>query len=322
MPSRRTVAIRLEPAERRDGALARHLNARKLVRWSDKKVEPTLATIDVPCVLMVANTVRTALEWFRKAARATAARRRGVALERELFLVTGRMRPLDRQKTLDAVESRLEGREPTLVVATQCIEAGVDWDFDAMISECASWDALVQRMGRVNRRGERHDAECFILQAQRTFKGPDAGEKSCPVYGEHEIRTASWIADVSPVRCTPGVHAGSSGGLRAPADFRPGADSGMPRSLVPEPGRWPRFRCIRLPQAARTRGKLRPPGSRHDRATPRRVAECGCVALAWCPSRECGAVRAVDRRSKRRPARPCTTSPSGTGSIRSDRAPQ
>ena len=196
--------FQLKQAERRDKALAPRLNARKLVRWSDKKVEQTLATIDVPCVLMVANTVRTALEWFKKAAKAKPARRRGVVLERELFLVTGRMRPLDRQKTLDAVETRLEGREPTLVVATQCIEAGVDWDFDAMISECASWDALVQRMGRVNRRGERHDAECFILRAQRTFKRTDTGEKSCPVYREHEIRTAGWLAEVSPIQCTPG----------------------------------------------------------------------------------------------------------------------
>ena len=152
----------------------------------------------------VANTVRTALEWFRKAAKAKAAWRRGVAPERERFLVTGRMRPLDRRKTLDAVETRLEGREPTPVVATQCIEACVDWDFDAMISECASWDALVQRMGRVNRRGERHDAECFILQAQRTFKGPDTGEKTCPVYREHEIRTAGWLEDGSPIRRAPG----------------------------------------------------------------------------------------------------------------------
>ena len=197
--------FQLKQAERHDKALAPRLNARKVVRWSDKKVEQLLATIDVPCVLMVANTVRTALEWFRKSAKARAARRQGVALERERFLVTGRMRPLDRQKTLDAVEPRLEGREPTLVVATQCIEAGVDWDFDAMISECASWDALVQRMGRVNRRGERHDAECFILQAQRIFKGTDSGEKSCPVYQEHELRTASWLSDISPIRCAPGA---------------------------------------------------------------------------------------------------------------------
>ena len=194
----------LEEEDYRDEALSPRLIARKLVRWSDGKVEQILATVDAPCVLMVANTVRTALEWFKKAAKTQARQRRGAALERELFLVTGRMRPLDRQRTLDAVESRLNGREPTLVVATQCVEAGVDWDFDAMVSECASWDALVQRMGRVNRRGKRHDAECFVLQAQRTFKEPDTGEKSCPVYGEHEAKTASWLADVSPLRCTPG----------------------------------------------------------------------------------------------------------------------
>ena len=196
--------FQLKQAERRDKALAPRLNAPKLVRWSDKKVEQTLATIDVPCVLMVANTVRTALEWFKKAAKAEAARRRGVTLERKLFLVTGRMRQLDRQKTLEAVERRLKGRDPTLVVATQCVEAGVDWDFDAMISECASWDALVQRMGRVNRRGKRHDAECFILKAQRTFNRTGVAEKSCPVYREYEIRTAGWLAEASPLRCPPG----------------------------------------------------------------------------------------------------------------------
>lgn len=115
------------------------------------------------------------------------------------------MRPLDRQEILDAVESRLDDREPTLVVATQCVEAGVDWDFDAMISESASWDALVQRMGRVNRRGERTDASCIVLQADRSFKDPETDEQSCPVYRRYEIETAEWLARVSELRCSPGA---------------------------------------------------------------------------------------------------------------------
>ena len=146
------VRFGLKEEDRNDAALAPRLVAQKIVSWSDERVEQVLTTIEAPCVLLVANTVRTALEWFGKVTKAQAARRLG-ALERKLFLVTGRMRPLDRQTILDAVENRLDGRQPTVVVATQCIEAGVDWDFDAMISECASWDALVQRMGRVNRRG-------------------------------------------------------------------------------------------------------------------------------------------------------------------------
>ena len=211
--------FQLEEEDRNDAALAPRLNAGKLLRWSDRKVERVLTTIDAPCVLMVANTVRTALEWFEKATKAqTAPSKRRIALERELFLVTGRMRPLDRQRTLDAVESRIEGCEPTLVVATQCVEAGVDWDFDAMISECASWDALVQRMGRVNRRGKRDDAECIILRARRTFQEQDTGKRFCPVYREHEIETANWLAHLSQVRCTPGsLPEAPQGCVRPPA---------------------------------------------------------------------------------------------------------
>lgn len=200
--------FQLEEEDRNDPALAPRLNAGKLLRWSDGKIEQELSTIDAPCVLLVANTVRTALEWYEKAMKAQAARsNKRVVPEREVFLVTGRMRPLDRQRTLDAVESRIEARrDPTLVVATQCVEAGVDWDFDAMISECASWDALVQRMGRVNRRGKRDDAECIIVQARRTLKEQDTGKQLCPVYREHEVETASWLARLTRVRvrCTPG----------------------------------------------------------------------------------------------------------------------
>ena len=130
--------------------------------------------------------------------------RQGRAPRRELFLVTGRMRPLDRQRILNIVEDRLKGREPTLVVATQCVEAGVDWDFDAMISECASWDALVQRMGRVNRRGKCRNAECIVVEARRGFEDRETGKKFCPVYRKHEAETAKWLARVSPLQCTPG----------------------------------------------------------------------------------------------------------------------
>ena len=212
-----TTRFELNEKERNDPALVPRLTARKTSRWSDDRLEEILAMIDAPCVLLVANTVRTALDWWGKATKARAARRPG-ALDRKPFLVTGRMRPLDRRETLDTVEGRLGDREPTLVVATQCVEAGVDWDFDAMISECASWDALVQRMGRVNRRGERDGAECVILPARRTLKDPDKKEKFCPVYGRYEIATAGWLAQASPLQCPPGAMPEAPNGcVRRPA---------------------------------------------------------------------------------------------------------
>lgn len=77
----------------------------------------------------------------------------------EAHLVIGRMRPIDRDDLQDKLR-RLVGPErpavlerPVFIVATQCLEVGADYDFDALLAECASIDALRQRFGRLNRRG-------------------------------------------------------------------------------------------------------------------------------------------------------------------------
>jgi CRISPR-associated endonuclease/helicase Cas3 len=75
-------------------------------------------------------------------------------------LVIGRMRPVDRddlyRSKLKNLKSDVE-RQPddplTFVVSTQCLEVGADLDFDVLVSECASIDALLQRFGRLDRLG-------------------------------------------------------------------------------------------------------------------------------------------------------------------------
>jgi CRISPR-associated endonuclease/helicase Cas3 len=102
----------------------------------------------------------------------------------DVKLITGRMRALDRDHLLsqpmavvpvDVPAPTADPDQPTrivsldeilrerahrsalsrhvVVVATQCLEAGADYDFDALVTECASIDALVQRFGRLDRRG-------------------------------------------------------------------------------------------------------------------------------------------------------------------------
>jgi len=74
-------------------------------------------------------------------------------------LLIGRMRPVDRESLpaevlgMAAGNARGGSHGQVFVVATQCLEVGADLDFDALVTECASVDALLQRFGRLDRLG-------------------------------------------------------------------------------------------------------------------------------------------------------------------------
>lgn len=50
--------------------------------------------------------------------------------------------------------TKVERSYPTFVVATSAGEVGVDLDADHMVSDLVAWERIVQRLGRVNRRGD------------------------------------------------------------------------------------------------------------------------------------------------------------------------
>jgi CRISPR-associated endonuclease/helicase Cas3 len=118
----------------------------------------------------------------------------------DCLVLTGRMRPLDRDRILAEHEGRLTtGRRrsdedhPLVVVATQAIEAGADLDLDALVTECAALDALVQRFGRVDRAG---DLAASSRQTTSVILATtaDVGDKAeDPVYGTALRDTWSWL---------------------------------------------------------------------------------------------------------------------------------
>ena len=109
----------------------------------------------------------------------------------DAHLITGRMRPLDRIEALDRVgpvvdpDGDRRGDDLAVVVATQAIEVGADFSFDALVTECAAVDSLRQRFGRLDRRGT--CSERTGCPAQAWIIGPRSvvgSKKPDPIYGE------------------------------------------------------------------------------------------------------------------------------------------
>jgi len=126
------------------------------------------------------------------------------AHQRCAVLLTGRMRPLDRDDTISdrlrpLASSFSEHRQlaaPVFVVATQTLEVGADLDFDALVTECASLDALRQRFGRLNRMGRPIGARAAIL-VRADQADPDSNAAEDPVYGMAIAETWKWLNEVA-----------------------------------------------------------------------------------------------------------------------------
>lgn len=181
--------------KRSDSPLGPRLHAKKSTRLLEVADRTAMeqACVDEASILIEQHNV-VAIVVNRLASASTVSRRLRETLGDavDVALLTGRMRPLDRDDVLQSLRLRImTGRDRAavakklVVVGTQCIEAGADFDFDALVTEAASLDALRQRFGRVDRLGIYQKSEGVILCAKST--------KEDPVYGEALSKTTAWI---------------------------------------------------------------------------------------------------------------------------------
>lgn len=114
-----------------------------------------------------------------------------------VHLLTGRLRPLDRECLIGRLTSeyQLKSSAPPddvpqlILIATQCIEVGADYDFDALLTELAPLDSLRQRFGRLNRQGRSIPAPAAIFAPEEALDV----SKPDPLYGESLPAVWAWL---------------------------------------------------------------------------------------------------------------------------------
>ena len=188
-------------------------------RRIDALVEHTMATLAAlrpdaasPAIGVVVNRVARARAVFERV--------KGQLPDATTLLIIGPARPIEReqQAARDLLPIRT-GRprdldRPLIVVATQTIEAGVDIDFDGLVTEAAALDALRQRFGRLNRAGRPVQSVAVIL-AHKEDIGPRVDD---PVYGDRIGKTWEALKQAAEETAEKRVEFGIDGFPRQLAD--------------------------------------------------------------------------------------------------------
>lgn len=134
-------------------------------------------------VLIVANTVAQAQSIYQYLAQQD--------VWADLHLLHAHFILRDRQEKEERVRLAVPG---TIFVATQVVEVSLDIDYDILLTEVAPIDALVQRMGRVNRKGERPPAPVHVFTAWE--------QGSERVYGREILQTSLRLLEQLPEQPT------------------------------------------------------------------------------------------------------------------------
>lgn len=146
-------------------------------------------TPGMPAVVLFCNRVEVARH----------AHRQLIEKGEQAILLTGRMRPIDKDDMVGGELALLSAERsatrrldaPLFVVATQTLEVGANLDFDLLVTECASLDALRQRFGRLNRMGRGIAARAVIVVRDDQKERSD----NDPIYGAALANTWKWLKE-------------------------------------------------------------------------------------------------------------------------------
>ncbi|ABY93583.1 MULTISPECIES: CRISPR-associated helicase/endonuclease Cas3 [Thermoanaerobacter] len=106
--------------------------------------------------LIVCNTIMQSLEIYKRLVE--------LGLNREIFYLSTNILPLHRRERINKIKEKLEKEEKIILVSTQVVEAGVDFDFDVVIRDLGPIDSIIQSAGRCNRNGKKEIGDVYVYK--------------------------------------------------------------------------------------------------------------------------------------------------------------
>lgn len=131
--------------------------------------------------LVIFNTKKAALEFYDTA-------RDRDDWEKKYHLSTA-MCPAHRKDVISKIRNDLKAKRKILVVSTQLIEAGVDFDFSVVFRAIAPLESIIQSAGRCNREGKLGEmgGNVFLFKLQDSSM-PDKTYAACAGHAEELIK--------------------------------------------------------------------------------------------------------------------------------------
>ena len=129
--------------------------------------------------LVIFNTKKAALEFYNLA-------RNEGCWEKKYHLSTA-MCPAHRKGVINNIRDDLKEKRKILVVSTQLIEAGVDFDFPVVFRAMAPLEAVIQSAGRCNREKKQEVGNVFLFKLKDGGM-PDTTYAACASHAEELIK--------------------------------------------------------------------------------------------------------------------------------------
>lgn len=132
--------------------------------------------------LIISNTINQSLEIYESVKK----------LGRKVLYLSTNILPVHRRKRIKEINECLKVGEKIIVVSTQVVEAGVDFDFDVVIRDIAPMDSIIQAAGRCNRNSRKDiSGEVYVYSMIKSKENPQY--YASMVYGKTLINISKEI---------------------------------------------------------------------------------------------------------------------------------